>query len=67
MIQVNRYIVRMFENGRLEHSRSNATIATSEKEAIEKLINDSYWYDEGVGHDYKKIKYPVTFKAEALN
>ena len=64
---VNKYRVEMYECGKDSISRASSTIAASEEEAIEKLRHDKFWYNEGTGHDYRKIEFPVTFKAKIIN
>lgn len=66
-IKMNRYIVKMFQHGRDDMCRSMKVIARSEFEAIDKVRDNEWWYNEGKGHDYEPIKWPVTFKAELWN
>jgi len=66
MVTINKYYVQLFDkDGTL--LRAMQTIASSEIEAIEKVRNEKFWYEEGVGYEYKKLEYPLTFKASIYN
>ena len=67
-IEVNKYIVKMYEFGNNTFSKaSNRIKAKSEEEAIESVRQQEWWYDEGVGIDSYNLKYPLTFKADISN
>ena len=66
-IQLNKFVVKMFQHGSDDVSKSMQVIARSEFEAIDKVRDDPFWYDEGKGYDHKPIKWPITFKAELWN
>jgi len=67
MVTINRYIIKMYQEGDEDCSRSMNSFGENEEEAIRKIINDPWWYKEDEGFQVSSLKYPLTFKAELNN
>jgi hypothetical protein len=65
-VVVNKYTVRMWENQADNSIKSKQVLAASEEEAIESERHKPWWYDEGVGRNYRPLLYPLTFTADIV-
>lgn len=65
---INKYMITMTDSKGSDPSwKQQQTIASSEEEAIKKMVDDPWWYREGTGWNYRPLVYPLIFTAKIYN